>query len=114
MTRQPIAGPIYQIDDIVYLKASAVLGFLESYKITNLFYDPARNTWVYSIDLKPNPSGAPTSIGDHITLKNNHTLFFIEDELITFCDAAHDVKSNLELRLARIIAQLEARCGGTA
>ena len=117
MAKQPISGPVYSIDDIVYLRASAAIGFLESYKITGLQFDTTRNKWIYRIGLSYNITGAPITIGDNITLKGNthedKVLLFIEDELIDFCEAARTVESTLEQRLLRIRSQITAQCGGT-
>lgn len=117
MPRKPAAAPIYLIDDVVYLRASAAIGFLESYKISNIQFNSGRNSWIYVIGLNYNVTGAPITIGDNITLKGgsheDKILYFTENELINFCEAAAMVESVLENRLARIREQIATRCGGT-
>jgi hypothetical protein len=115
--KKPSEPPVYSINDIVYLKGSAAIGFLESYKITGLRFDVQLDAWIYEIGLSFNITGAPITIGDNITLKgrtNEHNiLHFTEDELIEFCEAAQMVETVLEQRLSRIREQRTRQCGGT-
>jgi hypothetical protein len=98
----------FKIDDVVYLRSSAQIGFLEAYKVTGIF-QLRNDRYVYTIDINKRPPSAQT-VGDHIDLKGIRTLYFTEDELLTFCEAETLVVQSLERRLAVEKARLAAKC----
>jgi hypothetical protein len=98
----------FRIDDVVYLRSSAQIGFLEAYKISGIF-QLRNDRYVYTIDINRRPPSAQT-LGDHIDLKRIQTLYFTEDELLTFCEAETLVVQNLERRLREEKARFAARC----
>lgn len=98
----------FKIDDVVYLRSSAQIGFLEAYKVIRIF-QTRNDQYTYAIDINKRPPSAQT-LGDHIDLKGVRTLYFTEDELLTFCEAETLVVQNLERRLREERARLAARC----
>ena len=103
-----ISQPLYEPGDIVYLRESAALGFLEAVQINNLMYGP--NGWVYTVRTKPSQPIAPSHYGDRVMLVNGATLYFSEDEFVTVCDAQSLVEANLQAQLDRVRAQRSSQC----
>ena len=89
----------WEIDDLVYLEVSARIGFLESYKVTNIIKSRAR--WLYTINVEQKPPSEPT-IGDFIDIKRTRMLWFDESELINFEEALLLAKSSTENKLTKI------------
>lgn len=106
------SAPLYDIDDVVYLKESAALGFLEAVKINGVTL--SRQGWIYTIEAKAAYPQAPTTFGDRITAVQAMTLYFGEDEFVTPCDAMALVEANLQEQLVRIQAQRSSICAETA
>jgi hypothetical protein len=96
-----MSAPKWQIDDLVYLEASARIGFLEAYKVSNVVN--SRGRWIYTINVEQKPPAEPT-IGDFIDIKKNRMLWFDESELIDFHEALLLVKHSLELKLNKVNA----------
>lgn len=94
-----MSAPKWQIDDLVYLEASARIGFLESYKVSNVV--GSRGRWLYTINVDQKPPAEPT-IGDFIDIKKTRMLWFDESELISFEEALYLVKHSLELKLNKV------------
>ena len=103
-----INPPIYSPGDIVYLRESAALGFLEAVQISGLMYGP--NGWLYTIKAKAGQPTAPSHFGDRITAVQGMILYFSEDEFVTVCDAQALVEANLQLQLDRIKLQRASQC----
>jgi hypothetical protein len=98
----------FKIDDVVYLRTSAQIGFLESYKVTGI-YQVRNGVFTYTININERPPSAQT-VGDRIILKQPTTLYFNEDELLSYCEAQQIVVDHLRRRLASEEARLQARC----
>jgi len=96
-----MSTPRWQVDDLVYLEASARIGFLESYKVSNVVSN--RGRWIYTINIEQKPP-AETTVMDFNDLKNTRMLWFGENELISFEDALYLVKHSLELKLNKVNA----------
>jgi hypothetical protein len=92
-------NPRWEIGDQVYLDASARIGFLESYKVTNIVR--SRTRWLYTIDVEQKPPAEPT-IGDFIDIKNKRMLWFDESELVDFHEALLLAQNALQLKLNKI------------
>lgn len=103
-----IEGPAYSPGDIVYLRESAALGFLEAMQIGGIMYGP--NGWLYTVVAKAGQLAAPTYYGDRISAVNASLLYFSEDEFVTVCDAQLLVEANLNSQLRRIQLQRAAQC----
>lgn len=91
-------APRWSVGDVVYLKESAMIGFIESYKITNIAWDPQWNRWVYMVDIK-HKGAESTSVIDMYDLRRSETLRFIEDDLISCVEALDLAIINLKERL---------------
>lgn len=100
--------PLYDRGDIVYLRESAALGFLEAVQISGVMRGP--NGWLYAIVAKAGQPMAPSHFGDRITAVQGMILYFSEDEFVTVCDAQLLVEANLQTQLSRIQAQRAALC----
>lgn len=103
-----ISQPLYEPGDIVYLRESAALGFLEAVQINGLMYGP--NGWLYTVRSKASQPMAFTHYGDRVSLVNGSVLYFSEDEFVTVCDAQVLVEANLQAQLDRIKAQRSSQC----
>lgn len=103
-------NPKYNPGDTIYLRESAVLGFIESYKIDNVSYDKSTSQWMYNVNVK-HRGPAPSTTIDRVTLRNSECLLFRESELIEFCDAIQLAIDESENRLAKLKNIRDARCG---
>lgn len=96
--------------DTVYLRASALLGFLESIIVNDARMEPS-GRFTYGIRFEKNPPSTQTQGGF-----NDHRRFvevrYSTNELMIFCDAIDLVIQNLQLKLNRAVAQRDAQCNG--
>jgi len=104
-------NPKYSIGDIIYLRESASLGFLEAYKVTGITStSPGRI--VYYIDVS---NGSPiVNFGERITNQNRPALYFDETELIAYCDALTMIRTYLTTQLTAVNSKLTQCETGTA
>ena len=103
-----MANPLYTIGEVLYFKESAALGFLEAIRINGVHLN---NTgWVYSVEAKAPLQATPALYGDRVSLVNNATLYFSEDEFLTLCDALLLIEANLTRKLGQIQAQRASFC----
>lgn len=102
--------PKYAIDEVIYLRESAMLGFIESYKIDGIEFDNRIKQWIYKIQIRQR-GPSPNTIIDRADLRHFEVLRFREDELMTFCDAIDIAISKAEERLSRLIAARASKCG---
>lgn len=100
--------PLFDRGDVVYLRESAALGFLEAVKINGAMLGP--QGWLYSVAARIGSPRAPSHIGDRISAVNGMTLFFTEDEFVEHCEALALVEANLQTQLDRIQAQRASAC----
>lgn len=107
MTR---AAPRYQIDEVVYLRASAALGELESYRVGAV--QDRGIGWVYQIFIDSRPP-AEWTLGDRIDLKEERLLFFTEEELVSLCEALDLAATALAGTIARVKSQIDDFCANT-
>jgi len=107
----PISQPLHAVDDIVYILASARRGFLESYKINNVIYNPEDEGWVYLINIRRSPSAGQT-VGHFRDLRISGSLYFREAELIDYCMALDSAVTYHQRQVASLEAKLNARCNG--
>ena len=94
-------APIFSIGDIVYLKESAEIGKLESYRVDNILFDNSSNNWMYQVDIRHRGSESRTVIDAH-NLAQRRILFFKESKLGTFCDVIDTTIEAHERRLTLI------------
>lgn len=107
-----MSAPTYEIDDVVYLRESAMAGFIESYRVTAIEFEPKTNQWLYKMAIRH--SGPETStVVDSYALHRFETLRFRESELVTLCEALDMAIIKTEERLAYLQGIKSSRCGGT-
>ena len=84
--------PKYGINEIVYLRESAMLGYIESAKVYRLWYDPEFQVTMYAFVFK---KSQPTTqiAGDAIDLKSGHSITLPENDLLTY-EEALEIKGN--------------------
>ena len=93
-------NPKYKVDDIVYLRSSAVIGFLETVKISGLFTH--QNQWIYTI-YAGGPTVVPDSTyGDRKSFLDKTIMYFSESEFLALCEALPMIRANLQDRLNKI------------
>lgn len=96
-----ISTPRFGINEIVYLRESALLGYLEALKVYNIYYSRAinRNMYVFRF-YKSKPS---TQIaGDAIDLKSDKNITIVEEELLNYTEALGIVSRSLKKELNKI------------
>lgn len=101
-------GPLYKINQVVYLNESAYLGELEAYKIGAIQQAQA-GRWVYQIFIEKRPPDAQTA-EDRVDLRFPREMFFDEAELLTLCDAVNIALHNVQFRINRNMNFL-SNCG---
>lgn len=101
--------PKYTERDVVYLKESAALGFLEAVTISGVMKNNGK--WLYTI----NVSAAPmtTLYGDKRSLVHGNTLYFSEDEFVLMCDALDLAEAHAQRVLDKVKAQKAMFCNQT-
>lgn len=104
MINTPLFGP----GDIVYIRESAALGFLEPVQINGAIY--SSNGWLYTVAARASSPMTPSHYGDRVTAVQGMVLHFSEDEFVTKCDAYLLVEANLQAQLDRIRLQRESQC----
>lgn len=105
-------APLYRRGETVYLKSSAELGKLESYKITSI-KQLEKGRWLYRIDIAKKPPDQ-NLVGDSFDIRvNEMDILFTEGELITVCEALDIICGRFRNKLASLEIQIASRCGGT-
>lgn len=96
----PPPAPLFEVGDIVYIRESAALGFLEAYRISSVLRATSEE-WVYSINIIRRP-GVPPLFGERISHQPERVLYFNESELVTKCEALELIENHLTDRLATV------------
>jgi len=103
-------APLYEAGSVVYLKESAILGFIESYVIDNVGRSGNGDGWIYTIQVSPaRPASAP-HYGERRSLVNGATMFFKECEFVSIHDALLLAEAYLKEQLSAIQAQINITC----
>ena len=97
---------LFNINDTVYVKASAGKGFLETYQVTNIHKQPSVSEFMYELNIYGNPQ----VLSDVLDLSKFRQLFFRESELLDQCGALDIALGALERKVARLLAIKEAFC----
>ena len=100
--------PKYRIDDVVYLNASAKLGFLESYRVSSI-HQVTATKWVYRIAITQFAPATFTN-EDAVSYKNITNLYFDEGELLSYCEASSEQIASLERKLNAAVAARIGKC----
>lgn len=102
-------APLYNIGDILYIKESAAIGFLEAVRISGV-YQHTQENWIYTVEARA-ASPRPAAIGgDRILHVNNAVLYFSESELISYCEALTLAESNVSNRLVQLQQLRASHC----
>lgn len=103
----------FQIEDIVYLRASANIGFLEAYRVDSV-QQVVKNKWVYKLKFQAQSGASTATVGDAVTVSGPvlSELYFQEAELCTLCEASTLQIEALERRLAAARALYNSKCAG--
>lgn len=111
------APPTYSIGDVVYLKESAALGFLEAVTISGIYRSNnpgmvqwAGDVWLYTVQAGRSRPTSVAMYGDRRSLISGATLYYGETEFVLICDALDMVEANLTKQLDQVRAQKAALC----
>lgn len=91
-------APKWSVGDIVYLRESAMIGFLEGYRVTNIFWDVQYNRWIYEASIKHRGT-EPNSVIDMHNLRRNEILKLGENDLVNESEALELAIINTQQRL---------------
>jgi hypothetical protein len=112
---QPNPGPNeprYNINDTVFIKNSANVGFLEAYKVTTINKQPNSREFIYDLDLTTEKLAPQVTQGGKPRFKMD--IFFKERELITKCEAVTLIMAALQRKISRLLALKAVHCMGSA
>jgi len=104
-------GPRYKVNDVVYLRESAAIGFLEAVIISGVTW--GSNQWLYSVRAGISQRNA-THYGDKVSFVNGAQLLFTEEEFIPLCTALDLIEANLQRQLADIQRRKASLCEVTS
>ena len=96
----------FAVGDIVYLRASAARGFLESYRITQIRNDGV--SWIYGFEVAKRTPHIST-VGFMNTLTQDTSFEQPAEELTDFCSALQLAINYHTTRLSELQA-LQSRC----
>ena len=99
------------IGEIVYIRESALNGYLEPQKVALAYFDPDIGKYWYSFKFKKNPPVTQT-VGDIIDLKTKGQIQVLEDDLCSYQEALMLKRNFLNSELAKTITQIDSISGG--
>lgn len=102
--------PQYSVGDVVYLRESAGLGFLEAVRISEV--RSRSNEWIYAIQARASQPNS-VSYGDRISHVNGQVLYFSESELISQCEALSIMEASVLSNLTKIQQMKSDLCDET-
>lgn len=94
-------APRWSVKDIVYLRESALLGFIEGYIVSDIKWDSQWNRWLYAAAIK-HKGTQPNTVIDIHDLRNKEILTLPESELVDQIEALDLAIINTEQRLAEL------------
>jgi hypothetical protein len=95
------AAPKFARTEVVYIRESAALGFLEAYKIQSIHYTPD-GLIHYQICQSFTGPDVNTTFGDRIRHRSLPNITFLEQDLITYCEALVLVDNSLTAQINTI------------
>jgi hypothetical protein len=98
-------APRFGINEIVYIRESALNGYLEPRRVEGIRYDASIGRNLYEFNFKKSSPTVQT-VGDAVDLKTAFTIEIIEEELLTFEEAVRIKRDYLQRELAKAEAQL--------
>jgi hypothetical protein len=107
-TATGLAAPVYNIGSVVYLRDSALLGFLEAYVVQEIKYADGAYQYTVHTSLR---GGAPyPTLGDRNIGVQLKTLIIPESNLVTYCEAVRLAIICVRGQLQVLEAAAAARC----
>jgi hypothetical protein len=100
--------PLYDEGDVVYLKESAALGFLEPARISAIF--KRNGQWLYTVKMGAGDPNPVAHYGDRIHMVRGSVVYFTEDEFVLLCDALDLAEANAQKQLDNIQSQKAILC----
>ena len=101
-------SPKFNIGDLLYIRESAALGFLEPVKIRTILKNSSG--WLYTINAGMSGPNVPQIYGDRRLFVNGATLYLDETELISYCDALQLSIANAQANLNKLLALQTGIC----
>lgn len=99
---------MFNVNEVVYLRESAALGFLEAVRISTVIQE--RTGVFFEVNFNAKSPQVPSIFGDRNQLSSGVKVRFVESELVTLCEALGLARDYLTGRLADIEAQIARRC----
>ena len=101
-------APAYEVGNILYLRESAALGFLEPVRISGVRSN--HNDWIYTIQSRASEPIAPSTYGDRISQVTGQVLFFGEEEFVGRCAALRIMEAAAIANLNKIQTDIQNSC----
>lgn len=92
--------PRFGINEVVYLRESALSGFLEALKVRRVFYDPSINRTKYVFFIR-NRRRKIQTLGDAVDLRREYDITLLEEDLVSYEEALLIKKNWLENELVK-------------
>jgi hypothetical protein len=105
-----MSSPLYAPRDVVYIKESAALGFLEPQRIVGAHL--GQDGWLYTITTNLNVAGAGVYM-DRRSMVNGQILYYSESELVTYCEAMDLAVTKARSVYEALLAKQAVDCPGT-
>ena len=103
-----VDSPKFSIGDLLYIRESAALGFLEPVKIRTILKNSSG--WLYTINAGMSGPNVPAIYGDRRLFVNGATLYLDETELISYCEALRLSIANAQANLNKLLALQTGIC----
>lgn len=103
-----MAEPTFNPGDVVYMRESAALGFLEAVRVSSVGAI-SDGDWTYTVAFDGKLPDVPT-FGDRVNYRQPHSVEYRESELVSLCDAADLVEAFHDSELTRIRSISSDRC----
>ena len=94
-------APLFNVGDQIWLRESAAIGMMESYKIHSIIYPPQGGI-LYSILTVTQQPRATGTMGDQITGVGGKQIILQEENLCTYSQALDMCIANLQLQLNKL------------
>jgi hypothetical protein len=105
-----VPQPKYGINEIVYFKQSASLGYIECAKVSAVYYDTNIGKNIYLFNFKKSKPDMRT-VGDRIDMKHGFTTYMTEDSLLTYIEALQIKANYLRYEYQKSESQLASLVG---
>lgn len=106
-----IPKPRFGINEIVYIRESALNGYLEPHKISLAYFDPDIKKYWYSFKFKKSTPVTQT-VGDMVDLKTRNQIQILEDDLCNMEEALVIKRNFLTSELNKTLNQMQGVSGG--